>query len=123
MIGKFVFGLLQNQVGIFFTRLIMGVFTTSGLVLFHLYEQNAYFLYFGIALIGLPSLAYNISNVTICNVFHPLVRSAIVAGLSSLVDCSIGVFLIFKVLHETYGYSLKGNYTNQTYYNTCNYYY
>ena len=112
LIGKFVFGLLQMQTGMFYTRLIMGTCTTVGLVLFHLYEHSGYLLYVGMGLIGLPAMAYNMTNVSVCNVFHPLVSSLIVCGLTSLSDVAYGVFLIYKILNESFGYSLKAKYNN-----------
>ena len=45
IVGPFVFGFVQKRFGIFATRLICGISTTSGLVCFYLYRTSAYFVY------------------------------------------------------------------------------
>ena len=47
IVGPFVLGFVQNSFGIFVTRLICGICTTSGIVCFYFYRSSAYFVHAG----------------------------------------------------------------------------
>ena len=43
--GTVIFGFMQKKCGLFYTRLACGICTSSGLVLFIFYAENAFLLY------------------------------------------------------------------------------
>jgi len=106
-LGPLFFGVVQNKWGIFYSRLICGVCTTSGLLCFYFYDYTAYMLYPGIVLVAFPALTYLVTNISITKIFPAAISALLSCVFVGLFDSSTGLFLIFKLVNENYGYSLK----------------